>query len=42
MHRVHGKHSDNALDAFTIIHQSFATLTSKLGPHLQHTTNLTP
>jgi hypothetical protein len=42
MRCVHGKHSDNALDAFNIIHQPFGTLTSKPGPHPQHTTDLTP
>ncbi len=33
MRRVHGKHSDNALDASTIIHQQVSTPTTNLGSH---------
>jgi catalase-peroxidase len=33
MRRVHGKHSDNALDASTIIHQQVCMPTTNLGSH---------
>jgi catalase-peroxidase len=33
MRRVHGKHSDNALDASTIIHQQVSAPTTNLGSH---------